>query len=338
MCDTWQIRDTRRREKAGGRQPAGPVRLKLLVYELTEAGARAKEAEARAAKENARKDAEHARQLAKARAEADAMARANEKAAKAKEAAIRDEAKRVMSVYVRTLTLYAPDALDCRRLKIEVDFMGLNKMGGGGGADHPPPPLALSPPLSVRSAQATRGELAVDFMQKLHLAPNSHARATLRAALVSETLEDSDVFLVLHGLGGSGTSRDGREIATAVVNLEELLEAASDLRDVWLDLRAGPTEPPLGRVQVSVTALDTLREVKKEAEDAPPPPPPPPLPDGPARWRLGLGVDGVILRAYPHAPCYYALHLYANGEAISHMHPPYHPVLTRGMPPVTRGR
>ena len=45
----------------------------------------------------------------------------------------------------------------------------------------------------------------------------------LQAALLSPTLEDSDVYVVLHGYGG-GAPSDGVELATGMLNLEEMLE------------------------------------------------------------------------------------------------------------------
>ena len=196
--------------------------MKLLVYELRESEARAKEEKEARKKAKARREAELARQLAVAKSEAEAAARLNEVAKLQAEAALREEAKRTISVYLRSLELYGADAIDCRRLKMEIDVLGLNKTSGAQTA----PPM-MSPAITVRSAQANGGEVHLDYRQKIALPPRSAAREALKAALISETLEDSDVFIVLHGVGGAAYGNAGKEMASGMINLEEILAAGN---------------------------------------------------------------------------------------------------------------
>ena len=299
-----------RRDSLGSRRSTGPVRLKLNVYAMSEEEAKAKEEATIAAAEEAAREVAWAKAEAKAKTVAKEKAEAKAKAKMDAEAEAIAKAKSNISVTIRTLVLEDAEALDCRRLKFEIDVLGLNKGAAAQGA-----PTAMSHALTVRSAAASGGEMVVDFTQHTSLPPNSRARQALRSALISETLEDSDVFLVLHGLGGA--SRDGREMATGMINLEELLADEEDITDRWVDLVPPSSSEPLGRALVSVTALAALRAIKKEAVDAPPPPPPAALPEGPERFRLSLSVDSVTLRSFPEHACFFALRLRANGDEIA---------------------
>ena len=65
---------------------------------------------------------------------------------------------------------------------------------------------------------------------------------------------------------------------------------------MWVDLRAHPAEPPLGRALVTMSALVALRVVKAEADEAPAEEP---LPDETERWRLSLELGGVVSNHTP---------------------------------------
>ena len=148
---------------------------------------------------------------------------------------------------------------------MEIDLLGLNK-GAAKNLGHEPTPMSNA--LTVRSLAQTGGEMNLDYTTRTSLPPNSRAREMLRSALLSPTLEDSDVFLVLHGLGGA--AREGKEVATGMVNLEELLASGYDVSERWVDLHTPeqPTGRPIGRILVHVVALEALLSIKKELDEA----------------------------------------------------------------------
>ena len=153
-----------------------------------------------------------AKAVEKARVEAERAAAkaAVQRAAEEAEAAAAELAKLELRFTVNFIRLSNPEALNCRRLKIEVDALGLSETAPAGSAAPPP---GLSPGLTVRSAVASGGELLVKFSHRVGIAPGSAARRKLRDALLSPSLEDSDVYFVLHGFGGN-VPREGVELAT----------------------------------------------------------------------------------------------------------------------------
>ena len=75
-----------------------------------------------------------------------------------------------------------------------------------------------------------------------------------------------------------------------------MLQRDEEAEKVWVDLRAHPAEPPLGRALVTMSALVALRVVKAEADEAPAEEP---LPDETERWRLSLELGGVVSGRQP---------------------------------------
>lgn len=112
------------------------------------------------------------------------------------------------------------DALICRRLQLEIDVLGLqvsgsssaelceNHFGGSSSAPHGDGKMFeasahnWSEHVLVRSL-VTRGTTSLAFLLRTPLSPGSTARRVVRDALRSKITEDSDVYIVLHGLGGA---------------------------------------------------------------------------------------------------------------------------------------
>eukprot|EP00966_Prymnesium_polylepis_P335070 7390422-Prymnesium_polylepis.3 len=113
--------------------------------------------------------------------------------------------------------------LSFRRLQLEVDVLGLPSTVSTVAPDKAGPaspqraqletiaPSNRSETVAVRSL-ATRGAALLFFRMRTPLLHGSKARRVVRDALRSETLEDSDVYIVLHGLGKPGST--SREVAT----------------------------------------------------------------------------------------------------------------------------
>ena len=142
-------------------------------------------------------------------------------------------------------------------------------------------------------------------------------------ALETAAPEDSDVFVVLHGLGG-----EAGELGMGSFNLEEVLASGTELESKWIELRkdydpdeGGAAEegvqPSIGRVQVSTRVVRALTALKTELEgggadgdgtaaDAP-------------SWRLPIDVGPVAFHRLPEpdrrGDRYLSLRVAAGGAA-----------------------
>ena len=106
-----------------------------------------------------------------------------------------------------------------------------------------------------------------------------------------------------------------------MLNLEQLLEEADkDATDVWLDPLPTPSDPPIGKLLVSTSALDALKAMQHENENEPPPPRRRRSPPGTARWRVNLRLFEVqlarVLVPDEHT-CWYAVRMRCNGHVLT---------------------
>ena len=69
---------------------------------------------------------------------------------------------------------------------------------------------------------------------------------------------------MLHGIQQPGVS--GRELATGLINLEELEQGGEDLESVWIDLLPEGQVEPLARVLVSLRAMRAMRDVRADGD------------------------------------------------------------------------
>ena len=125
------------------------------------------------------------------------------------------------------------------QLRLELDLLGLSRVH--------------SEPVHVRSLVGSTGSTPISLSETIDLAPTTPSHKTMvRAAplpstrlqrgdeiwrvpiwqvhaFASANLEDSDVYVVMHGHGGE--CGGGRELGTAIINLEQIEEIARDRRD-----------------------------------------------------------------------------------------------------------
>ena len=96
-------------------------------------------------------------------------------------------------------------------------------------------------------ASAAGAPVALELRAVTAVPPGSAARRVLAAAFATHELEDSDVYIVLRGTGGA--CGEGRDLATATLNLEQLAEE-QDAEDDHRHRRAGqrPGETGQGRL------------------------------------------------------------------------------------------
>ena len=161
-------------------------------------------------------------------------------------------------VEIEALELADKQRLPCRSVELAIDVLGLLK------------PAPRTPALSVRGNVGA--PVPLELRCATPLPAGGAARKALAAALGTHSFDDSDVYVVLRGLGGACGVK-GRELASAVINLEQLLQDGRDLEHIWLELEPetdevdGPqaaASPPLGRVRLSTRALPALRALATE--------------------------------------------------------------------------
>ena len=208
----------------------------------------------------------------------------------------------------------------------------------------------------MRSLVGSTGSTPISLSETIDLAPTTPSHKTMvRAAplpstrlqrgdeiwrvpiwqvhaFASANLEDSDVYVVMHGHGGE--CGGGRELGTAIINLEQIEEIARDRRDRGGDRDGGAKAA--GRTSVDiidsdggvlgscvarvrgVSALHRLKDaaaelvaVAAEAEDEPADAA---REEEPTTWRLGVEVRSAFLHAHCAAgPRRYVLRLRVTG-------------------------
>ena len=85
-------------------------------------------------------------------------------------------------------------------------------------------PAPRADPLLLSGLKAGDGELPLHFEAGVDLDAGSKAREAVGDALETAAPEDSDVFVVLHGLGG-----EAGELGMGSFNLEEVLANGAEL-------------------------------------------------------------------------------------------------------------
>lgn len=111
-----------------------------------------------------------------------------------------------------------------------------------------------------RTLQTTRRRLGKDgaadwdWSHTIELLPGGQAWEALRRSLASEGREDSDIYFMVHRSGGLS-------VGEAYVNLEEMLASERDLAFENLKV-LGADDKVVGRLTVSVTAVEAMRRTK----------------------------------------------------------------------------
>ena len=178
---------------------------------------------------------------------------------------------------VQELVLSAEPRGSSRRLSVRVEALGMEEA-----------PLE-TPAMVGRGGEAMR----FNWSHSIPVASGNRAWGALARALATTQEEDSDVYFTVRD------AETGGSVGEAYVNLEKLLKGGVDKAGEAVQV-LDAKDRLVGRLTLTVRALDALRTVKATEEQArarglstapppPPPPPPPPTPPGYAAGAYGAG-------------------------------------------------
>ncbi|KAL1507798.1 hypothetical protein AB1Y20_007408 [Prymnesium parvum] len=258
---------------------------------------------------------------------------------------VEDDLAIVVEIHRLDMAPETAESLSVRRLQLEVDVLGLQShsgsqlhLGSPSASPYKKSAAFASPYLSTHNrtetislrSLAVRGTAHLFFQLKTPLARGSKSRRVVREALRSATTEDSDIYIVLHGLGGAETGAS-QELATGIVNLEELEQLDRNLHMAWIRLVPDGETQALGEVQVSVSCLRALKLIRRELDEGYVDEPEeqdiftndnleqaasqPPWSETPDSWKLGINVFFVELSSLPERVTCYMLHVDVNGSS-----------------------
>ena len=181
---------------------------------------------------------------------------------------------------VQELVLSSEPRGSSRRLSVRVEALGMEDA-----------PLE-TPAMAGRDGEAMR----FNWSHSIPVAAGNRAWGALARALATTQEEDSDVYFTVRDAGTGGS------VGEAYVNLEQLLKGGVDKASEAVQV-LDAKDRLVGRLTLTVRALDALRTVKATEEQArarglstAPPPPPPPPPATPLVNRRALMALGVHRR------------------------------------------